>query len=154
MIKLIVAHDENNMIGNKGKLPWEIKDEFTHFKNSTMGDALLMGRVSFEGLPSKLPGRKVIVLTTKGVEGADEIISSEEELLDLFKKYKTSSDVLWIAGGKAIYEQYYTYADELVITEVKGKHEGDCQINLNLDDWNKKKIKEHPQFTVYSYTKK
>lgn len=47
MIKLIVAMDEANLIGKKDKMPWHIKEEFEHFRKTTIGHALLFGKTTF-----------------------------------------------------------------------------------------------------------
>lgn len=153
MVKLIVAIGPKGLIGKDNSMPWHIKDEFKHFKETTMGHDLFMGRKTFESLPGKLPGRKHIVLSRNNVEGADNVVHNDHEVKELFGKYKNKSEVLFIAGGKSIYENYYNEADELIISEVETDASGDTYLNLDLSGWKKELIKEHPQFKVYRYTK-
>jgi len=62
---IIAAVAKNNVIGrSNGEMPWHSKDEFQHFKNTTFGFPVVMGRVTFETLGNPLPGRLNIVLTT------------------------------------------------------------------------------------------
>ena len=58
-ISIIVAMGKNRQIGIDNKIPWRLKSDFKHFKESTMGGTLIMGRKTFESLPNKkpLPGR-------------------------------------------------------------------------------------------------
>ena len=154
MIKLIVAYDKYKTIGNKGNLPWKIKNELQHFKNTTLNDTLIMGRKTFESLPGKLPNRKHIVLSSGDVKNADKVIHNEKELLTFFSKFKNSNKILWITGGKSLYEKYYQYAHELIISEINGKYEGDVKLNMDLSNWQKTIIFEDNDFKVYKYIKK
>ena len=64
-ITIIAAHDPNLVIGNKGSLPWHFSEDLKHFKKTTTGFPILMGRGVFEELGSKpLPNRQNIVLST------------------------------------------------------------------------------------------
>ncbi|AAP56397.2 Bifunctional protein including dihydrofolate reductase and deoxycytidylate deaminase family domains [Mycoplasmoides gallisepticum CA06_2006.052-5-2P] len=155
MIKLIVAMDEANLIGKKDKMPWHIKEEFEHFRKTTIGHALLFGKTTFLGLPGKLENRKHYVFSRKDqISNADETIRSEKELLELFKAYKDSQDILFIAGGKYIYEHYYQYADELIISRIKNKYEGDVYLNLDLSNYFLMNVEENSKFTVEFWLKK
>ena len=63
MLTLVVAVDKNFGIGKNGKMPWHIPEEFKHFKAYTLGKPLIMGDVTFENLPTKLEGRRIIVVS-------------------------------------------------------------------------------------------
>jgi len=128
MIKVIVAYDKNKLIGKNNVMPWHIKEEFEHFKDETMGSALLFGRKTFEGLPKKLNGRKNIVLSTGEVKGADLVIHTEEELMKLFEEYKGQDKDLYISGGKSIYEKYFDFADQLLVSVINGEYDGDTYL--------------------------
>ena len=63
-IILIAAIAKNNVIGRiNGKMLWHIKEEFKHFKDTTMGSAIIMGRKTFETLGKPLKGRENIIIT-------------------------------------------------------------------------------------------
>jgi dihydrofolate reductase len=64
MITLIVAADKNWLIGKNNKLPWKSKEDLQHFKRTTMGCPIVMGRRTFESLPNLLPGREHFVVTS------------------------------------------------------------------------------------------
>ena len=60
----IWAEDDNHLIGVNERLPWRLPKELQHFKETTMGQALLMGRVTFDGMNRRiLPGRETLILT-------------------------------------------------------------------------------------------
>lgn len=153
MIKLIVAIDKNKLIGIGNKLPWNIPSELKFFKNKTIGDALLMGGNTFKGLPGKLPNRKHIVFSRMNISNADENINSLKELKKIFLKYNNSDEVLWIVGGKFIYENFYQEASEIYISIINQEYIGDVYLNINLKDYKKIKYKTEEEFTVYKYTK-
>ncbi|NQZ29506.1 MAG: dihydrofolate reductase [Mycoplasmatales bacterium] len=153
MIKLIVAMTGERLIGNGDKLPWKIPAEFKHFKTTTMGHSLLFGRTTFEGLPKKLPGRKHYVLSSKTVEGADQTIHNENELMELFAKYKDSEEILFITGGKSVYEKYAEYADEWIVSYIWGIYTGDVYLNLKPKNYSKEGVVTHDNFDIVTYRK-
>ncbi len=64
MIALIVAYSKNQVIGNKGHIPWKIKGEQKRFKDLTTGNVVIMGRRSFEEIGKPLPNRTTIVVSS------------------------------------------------------------------------------------------
>lgn len=71
MITLIVAADKNWLIGKNNRLPWVCKEDLEHFKKTTMGCPIIMGRCTFESLPKVLPGREHFVITSKPINTID-----------------------------------------------------------------------------------
>ena len=77
---MIVAIAQNRVIGSDNKMLWHIPEDFAHFKKTTMGHPIIMGRKTWESLGRPLPGRKNVVITRQKdyeAEGA-EIVSSLE----------------------------------------------------------------------------
>ncbi len=128
MIAQIVATSENNVIGNGGKIPWHISEDFKFFKKTTMGHAMLMGRKTFESLGGPLPGRMHLVVTRNKNYQPDGavVFSTIEEALGHFQKVKGDhGDKLFIIGGGEIYRQTTDLCDEIYLTRVHKKAEGD-----------------------------
>ena len=118
---IIVAHDKNLVIGKDGALPWRIPDDLKHFKQTTLGFPLLMGRGVFEELGCKpLPGRENFVLTSRSYDNVTCFKSIPEalEALDSYNQF-------FIIGGGKIYSQMLDLADEMIVTEVHDSYEGD-----------------------------
>ena len=69
-ISLIAALDRDFAIGRDGTMPWHLPDELAHFKATTMGHALIMGRTTFEAIGRVLPGRRTIVVTVTKINAA------------------------------------------------------------------------------------
>lgn len=100
MIKIVIASSNNGVIGVGNKLPWHIPAEMSHFKKETMGQNVLMGRKTWESLPSPLKGRTNIVLTSdpESVWGCDVVTSIVEAL--------TYYDDLTVIGGAKVCQQF------------------------------------------------
>ena len=63
-LTLVVAVGENGAIGRDGGLPWHLPADLKHFKDTTMGGTMVMGRRTFESFPRPLPGRRHVVMTS------------------------------------------------------------------------------------------
>ncbi len=121
IITLIAAHDPNLVIGKEGGLPWRYPEDLKHFKKTTMGGTIIMGRGVFEELNEiPLPGRKNIVLsTTQQYDNVDTYTSLEEAL------ESTNENEVYIIGGGVLYRDSLPLADKLIITEIHKEYEGD-----------------------------
>lgn len=122
ILKLIVAHDKNLVIGNKGKLPWHISEDLKLFKRTTMGKPILMGRGVFEEIGCKpLPGRRNVVLSkTRVWEGVESYPSISEAL-----KALENEETVFVIGGGQIYKELLGKCDYLYVSLVEGEYEGD-----------------------------
>jgi len=121
MIKAIVAMAEGRVIGNAGQIPWHLPEDFKFFKATTMGHAILMGRKTYESIGKPLPGRENIVLSrtmpeTLGVT----VVRSVEEIQE-----PTDGRDLFVIGGEEIYRLLLPKVQELYVTKVPRKIEGD-----------------------------
>ena len=134
-IIIIVAFSKNGrIIGNNGRIPWTLPEDLQHFKELTTGNAIIMGRKTFESIGRVLPERMNIVVTRNKdfcVEDA-YIAKSPEKAIEIAKNagYKK----IFICGGQQIYQQMMDYADYIYATEVCGEYEGDAffpEINEN-----------------------
>tara|TARA_R110000868_G_scaffold37111_9_gene131475 strand:- start:11273 stop:11740 length:468 start_codon:yes stop_codon:yes gene_type:complete len=120
-LTLVAAHDPNLVIGKDGALPWRYPEDLKHFKATTIGKTILMGRGVFEELKEKpLPGRKNIVLTSTRVYDNVENYSSLEVALN-----EVSEEEVFIIGGGVLYKETIDKADKLIITEIKKEYDGD-----------------------------
>ena len=121
-ITIVVARAINGTIGKDGKLPWHLPGDLRHFKQVTMGTAMIMGRKTFNSLPGVLPGRRHIVLTRDqgwGHDGVD-VAHSKEEALAL-----AGSDAVTVIGGSDIFAMFHEDADRIELTEVLAEVDGD-----------------------------
>jgi dihydrofolate reductase len=117
MISIIVAVSEDLGIGKDNELLWRIPEDLKRFRRLTTGNAIIMGKKTWESLPKRpLPERKNIVLTDIPDEEIDGAITaySIEDALSLCDRGKE----IFIIGGGSIYRQFINLADRLYITHV------------------------------------
>lgn len=124
MISIIVAMDKNRGIGYKGDLLTYIPGDLPRFKKITTGHTVIMGRKTFDSLPSgPLPNRNNIVITRNRelkIDGAKVVNSLDEAI-----KLCSSDDESFIIGGGEIYKESLKIADKLYITHINKKFEAD-----------------------------
>lgn len=133
MTAIIAAVARNGVIGANGRIPWDIPEDRTHFKELTMGHILVMGRRTYEEIGRPLPGRITIVVSRTLAAGAPHALkagtgllfaSSLEEALCLAKE-AASEKTVFIAGGGMLYEAALPLADVLYLTEIDAEISGD-----------------------------
>ena len=114
-VGLIVARSENNVIGKDGRIPWDIEGELSQFKELTMGNAVVMGRRTYEEIGHPLPGRKTIVVSGSEKYVGDNIcmVRSVEEAIDAADGVN-----VYFAGGYGIYRDALPLVDVMYITEI------------------------------------
>lgn len=152
--KAIAAVAENGVIGRGLEIPWRIPEDFRHFKRTTMGGVLLMGRRTWESLGAKpLPGRENAVLTSRPelVKGARAFASLEEAA----SAYCGDPRTVWICGGAALYKAALPECSELILSRVKMSPQGDVYFPDFADLFEKKEIiLENELFDVIRYIRK
>ena len=125
----IAAMSENRVIGNHGKIPWHLPDDFRWFKHKTLGQTILMGRKTYQSIGRPLPGRKTIVLTRspEPISGV-EICRDENLLIQRWKEdctFNQPLEGLTICGGAEVYREFLPYCSALYLTRVKQSVDGD-----------------------------
>lgn len=153
MVKLIVAVGPKNLIGCGNKLCWHLPDELKFFKQMTVNSSLFMGQTTFEGLPGKLPNRTFYILGLTKPEKADHYLASIEEATKLLQKKVNSDEIIWIAGGKFVYETFYKFASEIYVSEVETEAKGDIYLNMDLTGYTKSFYHQGEGFKTYLYKK-
>lgn len=123
MISLIVAHDEQRVIGYKNGMPWHLPGDLKYFKEQTMGKPTIMGRKTFESIGRPLPGRRNIIITRNESYQADgiETVASLDEALVLARDVPE----IMIIGGEQIFRLALPIADRLYITAIHHSFTGD-----------------------------
>lgn len=114
-IHMIWAQDTNSAIGSNGTLPWHFSEDLKNFKKLTIGNIIIMGRKTWDSLPTKpLPNRRNIVISSTKQQDA-ESYTSIEECISVLKKDQRASDI-YIIGGRSVYKFFYEYANILHVT--------------------------------------
>jgi len=132
-ISIIVAASENNVIGNAGKLPWDIPSDLKYFKKLTTGNVIIMGRKTYESIGRPLPNRiNVIITRNKDYKAEGCIIKSS--LIEATKSFEDGE--IFIIGGGEIYKEALYMADRLYLTRVSGEFAGDTYLDDDfLEEW-------------------
>lgn len=132
MVKLITAIDDNGGIGIDNKLPWSCPEDLQHFKSTTEGQTVIMGRSTWESLPVKpLPNRRNIVITSSNLLWEDKYSSIEAALGSL----EEDEDV-FVIGGKMLYESVLKMGivDQMIISRIPGEYMCDTFFPLEFRD--------------------
>lgn len=130
-MKLILAVDENWGIGKDNKMLFHIKKDLKHFKDTTYGKIVIMGRNTYESIGQALPGRKNIVLTRNPDYEAKnvKVFNNPDDVLEYIKDSKKE---VFVIGGAEIVDIFLPYIDEAIITKIKAKKDADTYLH-NFD---------------------
>jgi dihydrofolate reductase len=149
--KAIAAMSENRVIGNGNRIPWHLPEDFKWVKACTQGQAIAMGRLTFESMGRPLPNRENIVIsrTASEIPGCTVLPS-----LEALEQHETDGDI-WIFGGAQIYAAAMDRVQELFLTVVKGTYEGDAFFPPFEDAFAEPEvIRETPEFSILRYVRK
>ena len=126
-IIIIVAIAQNGVIGRDGKLPWHLPSDLKHFKKTTMGSPLVMGRKTFESIGRPRPGRDNIVLTrdrSRTFPGCLTMYSLQEAL-----DYCDTQEKVFVIGGADIFNLALPHTDTIIVTALKRAYDGDVYLS-------------------------
>lgn len=131
-ICVIAAVARNGVIGVENRLPWHLPEDLAHFKTTTLGHPVIMGRKTFESLGRPLPGRRNIVVTREPAtlarhahSGTLQAVGSIQEALAVTAA--AAEDEVFVIGGANLYAQVLPLADRLYLTEVDVAPDGDAR---------------------------
>lgn len=144
-ISIIAAVADNYVIGKSNKLPWHLSADLKRFKELTSGHVLLMGKRTFQSLPSgPLPNRKNIVLTSMLSEGVVEGYFEANSIDDALELCENITKI-FIIGGSVVYNQSMEFADDMYITWVHGDVEGDVYFpTIDSEIWEEVSREDFP----------
>jgi dihydrofolate reductase len=128
-LTLIVARARNGVIGSDNQLPWRLPEDLAHFKRTTMGAPIVMGRKTHESIGRPLPGRRNIVVSrdaTRRFEGCDTASSLEAALALCAASGEAEA---FLIGGAQLYVEGIEYASRLIVTEIDADFDGDARFD-------------------------
>lgn len=123
-VTLVAAVADNGVIGNGGNIPWRLPEDFAHFKRTTVGHILILGRTTHAGIGRPLPDRTTIVLT-RDPNWRDDGVLVAPSLEEALALADTLPGEVMIGGGGAVYTAAMPYADVQIISEVHARPDGD-----------------------------
>jgi dihydrofolate reductase len=159
-VALIAAVADNGVVGAEGSIPWHYSADLRHFKETTTGHPVILGRTTYEnvvaGLGEPFPERLSVVLTetlSDLPEGA-VAVDSVEDALSVARESAEEMGVetVYVAGGSAVYEAFLPLADRLVLTELHDSYEGDRYFpEVAWDDWQEVSRETDAEFDFVEY---
>lgn len=126
-LHLIYARAANGVIGNRNTLPWHLPEDLAHFKRTTLGCPVIMGRKTWDSLPPKfrpLPGRTNVVVTRQP-DWNENGAQPARDLYNALQLCEHFPDV-WVIGGAQLYALAEPLASTAVVTEIDREFEGDA----------------------------
>ena len=140
---LIVARARNGAIGKDNGMPWHLPADLAHFKRTTLGHPVIMGRRTWESIGRALPGRRNIVVSrTPGYRapGADVVTTLTEAW-----RAAAGTDEAFVIGGAQLYADALPDADRIYLTDVVGELDGDTYFPvLAPEQWRETVLGEQP----------
>jgi dihydrofolate reductase len=154
---LVFAMSDDRVIGKGNALPWKIPEDLRHFKNVTMGHAVISGRKTYDSVGKPLPGRRNIIVTRDASlkrEGA-EVVTTLQAALDL--AYGTDPEPI-ILGGSEIFAMTLPMATKMIVTFVHRHVEGDALFpEIDWSQWKeswRRKAETEPDVEFAEFTRR
>jgi dihydrofolate reductase len=149
LLTLIVAYSANRAIGRANVLPWKLAGDLAHFKRSTLGHPIIMGRKTWTSLGRPLPGRSNVVITRNVLfeaPGAIVVPSLEAALTAC-----GDTEEAYVIGGAQIYALALPLAQRILATEVHAEVQGDAFFP-SLPSYTWREVARQPQPPEAGYT--
>jgi dihydrofolate reductase len=124
MIIGIVAVDRNGAIGKGGKLPWHYSADMKFFKETTTGNAIVMGHNTWRSLKQALPNRLNIVLSRLSQLEPQKSVVVMRDVESVLRKAKELQGDLFVIGGEQVYRSFLPHIEKWLVTEVPLTIEG------------------------------
>jgi len=141
-ISIIVAMAANGVIGQDNELPWHLPADLKHFKQTTMGKPILMGRKTWESIGRPLPGRTNIVITRDSAYTAAGciVVNSIEAAIAAAGE----QDEVMVIGGAELYRQVLPCADTIYLTRIHASFDGDTRFpEISDAEWQQLERVDH-----------
>jgi dihydrofolate reductase len=134
-LTLVAAVAKNRVIGKGGGIPWKIPEDMKRFKKLTSGQAVIMGRKTFESIGKPLLNRYNFVVSSKEIDNLGLcVVSSLDEAIEIVNLFTNKA---YVIGGQRIYEEAIHKANRMELTEISRDYEGDRFFpEFDKDDWN------------------
>lgn len=162
MLKILVAFDENRVIGKNNALIWHLPADLKRFKELTTGHVIIMGRKTFESIGKPLPNRTTIVISRQYDLQIDGVILAHSVEEAILKAKSLTRDDIFIVGGAEIYTLSLPLVDQVLVTQLHDIFEGDAffpEISSEMWDLTEQERgitddKNRYQFSYITYSRK
>jgi len=166
IISILVAMNEELLIGVNNDLPWKLQDDLEHFKNYSLNKPIIMGRKTFESIGRPLPNRKnIVVSSSMNEQDGIKIFNNLNDALAFSKKYNEENDIdeIILIGGAKVFAEGLKQTTKLVISWVDANSiKGDVYFpEFNKQEWREvdskkflKSEKNQYDFEIKEYLRK
>ncbi|RDJ35329.1 MAG: dihydrofolate reductase [Crenarchaeota archaeon] len=162
MNTLIVAWDDNRLIGSENKIPWKVKEDLKQFRIRTADHAMVMGRKTWESLGSKPLIRREHVVVSKTLDWRampDHSVAHANlvEAIEIARLAVEDQKEVFIIGGAQIYKEAMEkdLVDKMIVSHIHGSHEGDVYFpEFDESRWEVSLLSKHEEFDLYEYKRK
>lgn len=155
---IIAAIAENGIIGDSQKgLPWHLPEEFKHFKATTLGSPIIMGKKTFLELGKPLKGRLNIVLSreARAADLPSEVLQFATPAAAIRHCRESGSEKAFIIGGAQVYAAAIPLATDMILSYLKFPAQGDIHFpDFPLDSWKLEAKEDREQFSIHYYSRK
>ncbi|MDQ1260064.1 MAG: dihydrofolate reductase [Pseudomonadota bacterium] len=152
-LHLIYARAANGVIGIDGTLPWHLPEDLAHFKRTTLGCPVIMGRKTWDSLPARfrpLPGRTNVVVTRQTGWHENGALPAQD-MCSALQLCEQAPDV-WVIGGAQLYALAEPLASTAVVTEIEQAFEGNAFAPTLGPAWNETARERHVNATGLAYS--
>jgi dihydrofolate reductase len=140
-LTIVVAMDRQRGIGVNNTLPWHLPEDLAHFKKTTSGHPIIMGRKTFDSIGRPLPNRRNIVITRNPEwkhEGVDATASLDAAIA------LAGDTEAFIIGGAQIFIEALPRVDRLIVTEIDKTFDCDTFFpQIDLNHWQEVSREQH-----------
>ncbi|RPH64457.1 MAG: dihydrofolate reductase [Burkholderiales bacterium] len=157
-VTIVVARARGGVIGAGNRLPWHLPEDLKHFRATTMGHAIVMGRKTFESIGKALPGRRTIVVsrdpawTHAGCESATTLRAAIALAATPGPDRSIATDEVFIVGGAQLYREALRVAQRAIVTEIDVEIAGDAHFpDFDRSQWHVASRSEHRSSTGLRY---
>jgi len=164
---LVVAADENNVIGLEGGVPWHYPEDVRQYKERIAGHPVILGRRTFESM-DQLSDCYTVVLTSDDSRSADsetvEYVTSPREAVEAAARAAASEEfggdgaeesdsppVTYVIGGEAVYDLFLPFASRVFLSRIHERNEGDRYFPDLGDEWTELSRESYDGFDVIEY---
>ncbi|HET6624805.1 MAG TPA: dihydrofolate reductase [Nocardioidaceae bacterium] len=134
-VVMVAAVADNGVIGLGGDIPWSLPEDLKHFRATTTGNTVVMGRRTYESIGHPLPYRTNVVVTRQTDWTAEGVFVAHTVPEAIARAHEFDGDIM-VIGGAQVYEAAMEHADVQVLTEVHLSPEGDTHYPAyKSDEW-------------------
>ncbi|MEL6338727.1 MAG: dihydrofolate reductase [Myxococcota bacterium] len=153
LIIIAAMSERNRVIGANNGLPWNVPEDYNQFLGFVRGEAVFMGRTTYEIFGADLADSEVFVVSRRSeVDGRGQVVASVE---DAIAAARATGKTVLCGGGASIYEQTLPHATDMYLSLIHGDHEGDSHFpDWPAREWHEAERVEHEAFTFVKLTRR